>query len=108
LVGGCGDLAGSRGLRLRAIAIAATARWHSSRFPAPRWQASRRRPPPTTPTTYAGQAHALDADVAGIVEAHVGPISGTGQLPPAGGMLDASLVSLSTPYPLATQAGARG
>jgi hypothetical protein len=62
-------------------------------------------PPPSTPTTYAGHAYALNATVSGIVGIQVGPIADTGELPSSGGMLDASLVSLSTPYPLEAQVG---
>jgi hypothetical protein len=65
-------------------------------------------PAPTgTPTTHAGAAHALDADVkvlGGVVQAHVGPISDVA-LPSGGGFEHDSLVKLSTGAPLAIKAG---
>jgi hypothetical protein len=71
-------------------------------------EAGKPAPPPTgTPTSYAGRAYALDAqvNVLGAIGVHVGPISDTGELPATGGMLDNSFISLQTAYPLAAQIG---
>lgn len=65
-------------------------------------------PPPPTPNTFAGSAYALSANVGvlgGGITVQVGPISNTGELPADGGMIDKSLVSLSTGAPLAIEAG---
>ena len=64
--------------------------------------------PPATPTTYAGSAYALSAYVGvlgGAIQAQVGPISNTGELPSGGGMIDRELVGLNTGAPLAINAG---
>ena len=65
-------------------------------------------PPPATPTTYAGSAYALSAYVGvlgGAIQAQVGPISNTGELPSGGGMIDREFVGLHTGAPLAINAG---
>ena len=75
-----------------------------------------KKPPGGPPVTgdsnaFSGRAYALDATLTvlqilgGGATVHVGPVSDTGELPPTGGMLNESLVTLHTPPPLAIDLG---
>lgn len=64
-----------------------------------------KNPDSSTPTTYAGRAIGIKASLTALGLTVPLTVSDTGELDPAGGMRDASLLTLDTPQPLQIAAG---